>query len=195
MNLRRSSPFAALAFVALVLLLAAGAPHLFAQTPPDRPPGGGPPPGGGFGMMAPDSNAAMRDSLMNEVLKKIAGRENAPAESVFKNIQVLKGFPAGRVPRMMNMGFGRSLGVGCYFCHERDDFSKDTKQHLKIARDMFKMVGTINNDLLAKIDLDLHGGTERPVVNCGTCHRGSPRIGGGGPRRAGPDSTRGGGPR
>ena len=33
-----------------------------------------------------DSFVAERDSLMKEVLQHIAGRENAPAESVFKNI-------------------------------------------------------------------------------------------------------------
>ena len=181
---RRSTPFALFAIGAFILLLASGTPQLFAQMP-----GGGPPPGPGMGMMPPDSNAAARDSLMNLVLQKIAGKENAPAESVFKNIQILKGRPAGSVPRMMNFGFGRSLGVGCFYCHERDDWSRDTKKPLKIARDMFKMTGTINNDLLAKIDLDLHGGSERPVVNCGTCHRGSPRIGGG-PRRAPGDSLR-----
>ena len=189
MRLRRSTPFAVFAVFMFLILLASGTPSLFAQMP-----GGPPPPGGGFGGMPPDSNAAMRDSLMKIVMEKIAGKENAPAESVFKNIQILKGRPAGSIPRMMNFGFGRSLGVGCFYCHEQGDWSKDTKRPLKVARDMIKMSATINNDLLSKMDLDLHGGTERPVVNCGTCHRGSPRIGGGPRRPPGPDSARGGAP-
>ena len=51
------------------------------------------------------------------ILRSIAGRENQPAESVFKNIKILKGVPAGRLVNIMNMGFGRSLGVSCGFCH------------------------------------------------------------------------------
>lgn len=184
MKLRRSSLLGLAAVAALLGLLAAGAPHLSAQM---RPPGGP----GGSDIMTPDANAAQRDSLMNVVLEKIRGRENAPAESVFKNIQILKGIPAGRVPRMMNMGFGRSLGVGCFFCHQRGDWAKDDKSHLKIAREMYRMTATINTDLLAKIDLDKHGNEERPVVNCNTCHRGSPRTS---PRPPPADSTRGGAP-
>ena len=70
------------AFVALMVAVS------FAQTPPPgRGPGG---PGQGF---APppfpgDTMATERDSLMNVVLKKIAGKEQMAAESVFKDIQL-----------------------------------------------------------------------------------------------------------
>ena len=142
-----------------------------------------PPPGGGRGGPPPpfpgDSTAAERDSLMNVVLKAIAGREQAPAESVFKDIQILKGRPAGSIPRLMNFGFGRSLAVGCYHCHARDDWSKDAKKQRRITRDMFRMTMAINSDYLAKIEglgdsARVAAGPEgRPVVNCSTCHRGS----------------------
>ena len=66
---------------------------------------------------APGLNAARRDSASATVLRSIAGRENQPAESVFKNIKIFKGVPAGRLVNIMNMGFGRSLGVSCGFCH------------------------------------------------------------------------------
>ena len=62
-------------------------------------------------------NAARRDSASATALRSIAGRETQPAESVFKNIKILKGVPAGRLVNIMNMGFGRSLGVSCGFCH------------------------------------------------------------------------------
>src|SRR4051812_32589858 len=41
--------------------------------------------------------AVRRDSAAAMVLRSIAGRENQPAESVFKNIKILKGVPAGRL--------------------------------------------------------------------------------------------------
>ena len=73
-----------------------------------------PKPGSAMTAAAPiDTFAAERDSMMNAVLESIAGHENAPAESVFKNIQSMKGVPAGRLPRIMNMGYGKSLGVRC----------------------------------------------------------------------------------
>src|SRR5678815_841638 len=52
-----------------------------------------------------------------ELTKQIAGKENLPAEQVFKNIQILKGIPAGRLLRIMELGYSRSLGVNCTHCH------------------------------------------------------------------------------
>ena len=117
-----------------------------------------------------DSFAAERDSLMNEVLKSIAGRENAPAESVFKEIRVFKGMPAGRIPRIMNMGYGKSLGVGCKHCHVVGEWAKEDKVQKQVARDMSALVNTLNTELLPKIK---NLKSERPTVNCTTCHRGA----------------------
>ena len=117
-----------------------------------------------------DSFAAERDSLMNLVLQNIKGREQAPAESVFKNIKVLKGLPAERVLRIMNLGWGRSLGVGCNHCHVENHWADEDKPQKQVARDMSEFVGTINNDLLPKIK---NLKSEKPIVNCTTCHRGA----------------------
>jgi hypothetical protein len=109
-------------------------------------------------------------------------RPEAPAESVFKDIQLFKGRAAGSLARAMNYGFGRSLGVSCFHCHEQDDWAKDGKKGKRIARDMMRMVGTINDEHLAKIEglvepAQAAGGQERrPTVNCSTCHRGSVRT-------------------
>ena len=178
-------------------------------------PGQPPPPGGpgmrpGTGFAPPpfpgDTTAAERDSLMNEVMKSIAGKEQMAAESVFKDIKMLKGRRAGDIPRVMNYGFGRSLGVSCYHCHARNDWAKDEKKQKRIARDMMRMVLAINNDYLSKIEGlgEDHpgggpggpggpgggpGGPGRPVVNCSTCHRGSIHANppmGGPPRSSGP---------
>jgi len=104
-----------------------------------------------------------------ELTKQIAGKENQPAEQVFKNIQILKGIPAGRLLRIMELGYSRSLGVNCTHCHVVDQWDKDDKPTKPIAREMSKMVQTINNDLLKPIK-NLKG--PNPIVNCTTCHRG-----------------------
>src|ERR1043165_7282888 len=76
---------------------------------------------GGFRGPMTDSARRVRDSLTSArrdsgaamVLRSIAGHENQPAESVFKNIKIFKGVPAARLVDIMNHGFGRSLGVSC----------------------------------------------------------------------------------
>jgi hypothetical protein len=150
-------------------------------------PGG--PPGGPDGRMpltdsarrVRDSvTAARRDSGAAMVLRSIAGRENQPAESVFKNIKVLKGVPAGRLVNIMNMGFGRSLGVSCGFCHVPGKWDLDDKEQKNTARVMLAMVGAINREYLSKLPVD--SGHPPPTVSCFTCHRGMPRpTGPGGP--------------
>ena len=123
--------------------------------------------------------AARRDSGAASVLRSIAGRENQPAESVFKNIKIFKGVPAGRLVNIMNMGFGRSLGVSCGFCHVPGKWDLDDKEEKNTARLMFAMVQTINRDFISKVPVD--SGVPAPVVNCMTCHRGMPRPMAGGP--------------
>ena len=104
---------------------------------------GGPPRGpGGQRLPLTDSarrvrdsvNAARRDSGAAMVMRSIAGRETQPAESVFKNIKVLKGVPAGRIPRIMNLGFGRSLGVNCSHCHVAGHWADEDKAQKQIGR-------------------------------------------------------------
>ena len=189
--LRRMFAFAAIAYLAVSASLAARSPvpgsapaaeaAAAATTPardssaarPSMPPPGSPganPPAMRAAMAPPDSFAAERDSLMNDVLEKIAGRENAPAESVFKNIRLLKGVPAGRLPRIMNFGFGRSLGVRCRHCHVEGHWDAEDKPQKQIARDMSEMLHTINTELLPKVK---NLKSEHPTVNCTTCHRGA----------------------
>jgi Photosynthetic reaction centre cytochrome C subunit len=110
-----------------------------------------------------------QEQKLAELRKKIAGQETKPAEEVFKNIQILKGMPAGRLLKVMEIGYSRSLGVNCAHCHAVDQWEKDDKPTKQITRDMIVMMRSINNDLLKKIK---HLKSENPVVNCATCHRG-----------------------
>jgi photosynthetic reaction center cytochrome c subunit len=117
-------------------------------------------------------NALRRDSAAAFILRSIAGRENEPAESVFKNIKILKGVPAGRLVNIMNNGFGRSLGVTCGFCHVPGKWDLDDKENKNTARLMFAMLQTVNRDYLSKVPVD---SGPPPMASCFTCHRGNAR--------------------
>ena len=159
-----------------------------------QPPGGGPPPGGpggppggrpqgGPGMMtmgAPiDTFATERDSLVKVLLADLGPRASMPAESVFKNLKVIKGRTAEQLLRTMNMGFGRSLGVRCQHCHVLGHWADEDKNTKQIARDMMAMADKINDELLPAIK---NIKSEHPGVGCSDCHHGVARPGFG-PRR------------
>ena len=120
----------------------------------------------------PDSVAASRDSIMKALLDRLGSRDSMPADSVFKNIKVMKRVTAGRLLRIMNFGFARSLGVGCDHCHVPGKWALEDKPTKQIARDMSAMVTRINTELLPAIK-NLR--SESPIVNCTTCHRGEPK--------------------
>jgi hypothetical protein len=82
---------------------------------------------------------------------------------------MLKGMPAGRLLRVMEMGYARSLGVNCTHCHVAGQWEKEDKPAKQIARDMATMVANINNEQLKKIK---NLKSADPVINCTTCHRG-----------------------
>ena len=118
---------------------------------------------------AKDSVTLERERYVAEVRQEIAGKENLPAPQVFKNIKMLTDVPAARLLGIMNIGYGKSLGVSCTHCHTPGEWDKDDKTQKQTARDMSKMVATINNDLLKNIP-NLKG--PNAIVNCTTCHRG-----------------------
>ena len=87
--------------------------------------------------------------------------QNKPAEQVFKNIQSLKGAPAGRLPFVMNF-FAQSLGVKCAHCHVQDQWEKDDVEAKKTARKMLNMVHDVIQRYYGK------GGP----ISCSGCHQG-----------------------
>jgi hypothetical protein len=110
-----------------------------------------------------------QNQKLAELAKRIIGQENKPAAEVFKNIQILKGMPAGRLLKVMELGYSKSLGVNCAHCHVVDQWDKDDKPTKQVTREMIKMVGGINNDYLKNIK---NLKSETPIINCTTCHRG-----------------------
>jgi hypothetical protein len=91
-------------------------------------------------------------------------QRNSPAvaETVFKNIQVLKGISSDQLIPAMQF-ITASLGVGCNYCHVQDHFDKDDKKPKQIARDMMRMMFAIDKN-------SFEGNRE---VTCYSCHRGS----------------------
>jgi len=151
-----------------------------AQPPPTRPGGpgqgpgpgtpGGPPPGG-WQALNQDSIAAERDSMTKEILDGLAGRGGTAAESVFRNIRVMKGLPAERLVQIMNGGYSRALGVSCRYCHIPGHWRDDDKSHKVVARDMILMTRAINDTLLPRV---ANPDNDHRVVNCNSCHHGHP---------------------
>jgi pentatricopeptide repeat protein len=95
------------------------------------------------------------------------------------NIQVLpKDWPGSRLQPVM-IGFTRALGVRCSYCHKGEegkplstyDFPSDENPNKDRAREMLRMLSTIN-DHLKKIQ---PSGDKRVNMWCDTCHRGRPR--------------------
>jgi len=116
-----------------------------------------------------DSLTLERERYVAEVRQQIAGKETLPASQVFKNIKMLTDVPAGRLLAVMNVGYGKSLGVSCTHCHVAGQWDSDEKTQKQTARDMSAMAARINNELLKSIP-NLKG--PNAIVNCTTCHRG-----------------------
>ena len=112
--------------------------------------------------------APKEDPDVARLLESIKGQENKPAGEVFKNVQLLKNIPAGRLVRIMDAGYSRALGVGCEHCHVEDRWEADEKRPKLAAREMIVMVQEINKKLEAMENID----NSEPQINCTTCHRG-----------------------
>ncbi|HUQ83535.1 MAG TPA: c-type cytochrome [Gemmatimonadaceae bacterium] len=162
-------------FRAAVLIVATGCGSSSARTTPAAPlPVSAPnaasqAPANAVPAVAKDSVTLERDRYVAEIRQQITGKETLPASQVFKNIKMLNDVPAGRLLAIMNVGYGKSLGVSCTHCHVAGEWDKEDKTQKQTARDMSAMAGRINNELLKNIP-NLRG--PNAIVNCTTCHRG-----------------------
>ena len=105
-----------------------------------------------------------------------AAQAQWPPDSLV-NVQVLdKDMPVRQVVGVMR-GFAGGLGVRCTHCHVGEnsqdlasiDFVSDEKPTKRKAREMLRMVRTINDEILA----DLPERSDPPIeVTCATCHHG-----------------------
>jgi tetratricopeptide (TPR) repeat protein len=96
-----------------------------------------------------------------------------------QNIQVLPKELRGERLRPVMTGFARALGVRCSHCHVGEegqpldsyDFASDQNPNKERAREMYRMLGSINEHL-KKIE---PSGDKRVNTWCHTCHQGRPR--------------------
>ena len=107
-----------------------------------------------------------RNKHIEELERLIAGKEQQPAEQVFKNIQTFKGMPAIRVLRIMEQAFVPNLGVECGHCHTIGEWESDSKREKGIAREMWTMRGDVQQKLR-----QITGKADLPLT-CYTCHKG-----------------------
>ncbi|HEX8943101.1 MAG TPA: photosynthetic reaction center cytochrome c subunit family protein [Gemmatimonadaceae bacterium] len=117
-----------------------------------------------------DSLAKLRANYVAQVMHKIAGRENEPAEQVFENVQVLKGITAAELVRKMDKDYGEALSWNCTNCHRfapQGNFASDTSNDKRRARFMQQMQNDINLVTLPKLYPK-----DTPKITCATCHRG-----------------------
>jgi hypothetical protein len=119
----------------------------------------------------PPAAAPDNQRFIERARAAIAGRENEPAGKVFKNVQLMKDAPAGRLLDAMN-GFSRALGASCTHCHVETDFASDEQRPKRAAREMMGLTRSINDQLHALKELRPLGAGEQRSVGCGLCHRG-----------------------
>ena len=105
---------------------------------------------------------------VTRLLAEIAGKEKLPANQVFKNVKLLGDIPAGRLLRIMDMGYSQARGVSCEHCHVEDRWDADEKRPKRAAREMILLTSRINDQLGQMEEID----TGEATVNCTTCHRG-----------------------
>ncbi|MEW6210399.1 MAG: photosynthetic reaction center cytochrome c subunit family protein, partial [Acidobacteriota bacterium] len=99
-------------------------------------------------LMIVDARGSQSDQskqALDEINKVIAGRGEEPAERVFKNIEILKGRSASRLPGMMSALTGL-LGVDCSHCHAPREWEKETPAK-QTARKHFAMLKVVNDQL------------------------------------------------
>jgi hypothetical protein len=117
-----------------------------------------------------DSLEKLRAVYIAQIMSQIAGRENQPAEQVFKNIQVLKGITAAELVHKMDKEYATPLSWNCSNCHRlanQGNWASDTATDKKRARFMQQMTNDINLNQLPKLYPK-----DTPKVTCATCHRG-----------------------
>lgn len=88
----------------------------------------------------------------------------AQEKSEQKDLQVLTFKTKKETAQFMKTVVAKGLGVKCSFCHNPNDPPSDEKEHKRIAREMLRMVQSINTITLQKLELQ--------PITCWNCHRG-----------------------
>jgi len=96
----------------------------------------------------------------------------AEPQSNFENIQVLTDMSDGDIQRLMQ-SWGRQLGgVNCFECHVQGDFASDEIPRKVAARNMARMVRSLNENFFQSPEFESIG----REAECFMCHQGSMEI-------------------
>lgn len=100
----------------------------------------------------------------------LASPAGAPAQEGggFENLQVLPKDISRDDLRATMDGFADQLDVRCSYCHVRDDYPNDEKEHKQVARRMLKLVLFMRENTGEYFK----EGINPQDINCWGCHRG-----------------------
>lgn len=118
--------------------------------------------------------------LVLTALLFIAPAAQGQTPDKFTNLKVLPSDISKRDLESTMRGFAFALGVRCNHCHVEKkapekgfDYAADDKETKKTARTMLRMVRTINQDFVGKVETEDR--TPPIRVECVTCHHGLTR--------------------
>ena len=91
------------------------------------------------------------------------------------NVQVLPFETKKDVMKYMKKTVNKSLGVKCKFCHNITDYSDDNNSHKLVAREMMRMVISMNTHLDSAFSIGGKAGMKHisdvTKVDCWMCHQ------------------------
>ena len=92
----------------------------------------------------------------------------------FTNVQVLPFETKKEIMKYMKKTVSKSLDVKCKFCHNIKDYSDDGNPHKLVAREMMRMVESMNTHLDSAFATGMKSGMKHsspPKVECWVCHK------------------------
>ena len=98
----------------------------------------------------------------------------------FSNVQVLPYKSKKEMMKYMKKTVSKSLGVKCKFCHNIKNYADDSNPHKLVAREMMRMVISMNTHLDSAFSSGLKAGMkhedDHPKVECWACHKSSTEV-------------------
>ena len=93
----------------------------------------------------------------------------------YSNVQVLPYESKKEMMKYMKKTVSKSLGVKCTFCHNIKDYADDGNPHKLVAREMMRMVISMNTHLDSAFSIGKKTGMKHipdvPKVDCWICHQ------------------------
>jgi len=98
----------------------------------------------------------------------------------FENVQVLTFEKKKDLMKYMKKTVNKSLGVNCKYCHNIKDYADDSNPHKLVAREMMRMVESMNVHLDSAFVVGSKAGMKHipdiPKVDCWMCHQSSTEV-------------------